>query len=99
VRGFQRRWRQSTHYKSERWVRGFLAENRAFRRYVLREIADRGPLLSRELEDRAKGEPRDHRWWGSRRVGLMLEALQVYGEIAEAKAGLLVTFPHLLHHG
>jgi uncharacterized protein YcaQ len=84
VRGFQRRWRQSTRYKSERWVRGFLAENRSFRRYVLREIAERGPLLSRELEDRAKGEPRDHRWWGSRRVGLMLESLQLYGEIAVA---------------
>jgi uncharacterized protein YcaQ len=84
VRGFQHRWRQSTRYKSERWVRGFLAENRSFRRYVLREIAERGPLLSRELEDRAKGEPRDHRWWGSRRVGLMLESLHVYGEIAVA---------------
>jgi hypothetical protein len=32
---------------------GFLlAENRAFRRYVLRELEGRGPLLSRELEDR-----------------------------------------------
>ena len=81
VRAFQRRWRMSTRYHSERWVRGFLAENRAFRRYVLREIAERGPLLSRELEDRAKGDPRDHRWWGSRRVGLMLESLELYGEI------------------
>ncbi len=84
VLGFQRRWRQSTRYKSERWVRGFLAENRAFRRYVLHEIAERGPLLSRTLDDRAKGEPRDHRWWGSRRVGLMLEALHVHGHIAVA---------------
>ena len=84
VRAFQRRWRTSTRYHSERWVRGFLAENRAFRRYVLREIAERGPLLSRELEDRAKGDPRDHRWWGSRRVGLMLESLDLYGEIAVA---------------
>ncbi len=84
VRGFQRRWRQSTRYKSERWVRGFLTENRAFRRYVLHEIEQRGPLLSRTLDDRAKGEPRDHRWWGSRRVGLMLESLHVYGEIAVA---------------
>ena len=82
ILAFQRRWRQSTRYKSERWVRGFVAENRAFRRYVLREIAERGPLLSRTLDDRAKGEPRDHRWWGSRRVGLMLEALHVRGEVA-----------------
>ena len=82
VRAFQRRWRTSTRYHSERWVRGFLAENRPFRRYVLREIEQRGPLLSRELEDRAKGDPRDHRWWGSRRVGLMLESLDLYGDIA-----------------
>jgi len=84
VRGLMRRWRTSTRYASERWIRGFLAENRAFRGYVLREIEQRGPLLSRELEDRAKGEPRDHRWWGSRRVGLMLESLHVRGEIAVA---------------
>jgi uncharacterized protein YcaQ len=84
VRGFQRRWRHSTRYRSERWVRGFLAENRAFRRYVMRELEQRGPLLSRELEDRAKGEPRDHRWWGSRRVGLMLESLHLYGQVAVA---------------
>ena len=82
VRGLIRRWRESTRYKSERWVRDFLAENRAFRRYVLRELEQRGPLLSRQLEDRAKGEPQDHRWWGSRRVGLLLESLHVYGEIA-----------------
>ena len=43
VRGFMRRWRSSTHYKAERWVRDFLAENRAFRRYVLRELDAEGP--------------------------------------------------------
>ena len=46
-------------------MRDFLAENRSFRRYVLREIEQRGPLLSRELEDRAAGESRGHRWYGS----------------------------------
>ena len=84
VRGLMRRWRTSTRYSRERWVRGFVAENGAFRRYVLRELERRGPLLSRELEDRALGEPRDHRWYGSRRVGLMLSALHVRGEIAVA---------------
>ena len=39
---------------AERWVRGFVAENAAFRRYVLRELERRGPLLSRELEDRSR---------------------------------------------
>ena len=81
VRARMRRWRRSTHYKRERWVREFLAENRTFRRYVMRELGQRGPLLSRELEDRSKGEGRDHRWWGPRMVGLMLLSLHLYGEI------------------
>ena len=61
-----------------------MAENRAFRRYVLRELERRGPLLSRDLEDRAAGESRDHRWYGSRRVGHMLTILHLWGEIAIA---------------
>ena len=84
VRGLMRRWRRSTHYASERWIHGFLAENRPFRRYVLRELERRGPLLSRELEDRAAGDPSDHRWYGSRRVGLMLMSLHLRGEVAVA---------------
>jgi len=84
VQARMRRWRRSTHYSSERWVRSALAENPSFRRYVLREIEQRGPLLSRELEDRAAGQWRDHRWWGSRRVGLLLLSLHLYGELAVA---------------
>ena len=84
VRGFMRRWRSSTHYKAERWVRDFLAENRAFRRYVLRELEQKGPLLSRELEDRSVGEKEDRRWYGSRNVGLMLTSLHLRGEVAVA---------------
>ena len=55
VRGLMRRWRTSTHYAHERWGHAFIAENRPFRRYVLGELEQRGPLLSRELEDRAAG--------------------------------------------
>jgi len=84
VRGFMRRWRASTHYSGERWMHGFMAENRSFRRYVMRELELRGPLLSRELDDRAAGEPRDHRWYGARRVGHMLTILHLWGEIAVA---------------
>ncbi len=82
VRGLMRRWRRSTRYAHERWGHAFLAENRPFRRYVLRELERRGPLLSREIEDRAAGAPQDHRWYGSRRVGLMLMTLHLRGEIA-----------------
>jgi len=84
VHGLQRRWRTSTHYNSERWVRSFLAENRGFRRYVLRELERRGPLLSRELEDRSAGERERHRWYGPRKVGLMLTSLHLRGEVAVA---------------
>lgn len=81
IRAQVRRFRRSRHYKSERWAHEFLTTNRAFRRYVLRELEQRGPLLSRDLEDRSKGEKRDHRWWGSRMVGLMLLSLHLYGEV------------------
>jgi uncharacterized protein len=66
------------------WRRGneFLRQNAGFRRYVLREIEANGPVLSRDLEDRAKGERRNHRWYGSRRVGIMLDLLHLRGEIA-----------------
>ncbi len=81
VRGRIRNFRRSQRTKGERWVREFLTENRAFKNYVLRELEQRGPLLSRELEDRSKGERERHRWWGARKVGLMLMSLHLYGEI------------------
>ena len=84
VRGLMRRWRTSTRHHAERWVRDFVAENRAFRRYVLRELERRGPLPSRELEDRSRGEREQHRWYGARRVGLMLTSLHLRGEVAIA---------------
>ena len=84
VRGLMRRWRTSTHYKSERWVREFLAANGAFRRYVLRELERRGPLLSRDLEDRSVGDKEERRWYGSRNVGLMLTSLHLGGEVGSA---------------
>jgi uncharacterized protein YcaQ len=59
-----------------------LAANRGFRRYVLAELEARGPLLGRELEDRSGQPSRDHRWYGRRKVGELLHALQDRGEIA-----------------
>lgn len=78
--------RQRAHRRGspQRW-REFLAANAAFRRYILRELEGRGPLLGRELEDRAserRREAHSARWWGTRQVNLMLELLQRRGEIA-----------------
>jgi uncharacterized protein len=84
VRARMRNWRRSRRTKSEQWVHEFLSEHRAFRRYVLRELEQRGPLLSRSLEDKTGGSRTDRRWWGPRNVGLMLLALHLRGEIAVA---------------
>jgi uncharacterized protein len=81
LRGWMRRNRRSTRYERDRWRREFLKQNAGFRRYVLRELERRGPLLSRELEDRSAKEL-EHRWYGNRYVGLMLQTLHVHGEIA-----------------
>jgi uncharacterized protein YcaQ len=69
-------WQRSRH--------DFLRENPSFRRYVLRELEARGPLLSRDLEDRAAEGRGEHRWFGRRRVTEMLEILHERGEVAVA---------------
>ena len=62
--------------------REFLKTNAAFRRYVLRELDRRGPLLARDLEDRSTLKRETHRWYGSRQVGIMLELLHSRGLVA-----------------
>jgi uncharacterized protein YcaQ len=84
VRAWINELRRTRRLKRDRWRHEFLKENAAFRRYVLREIERRGPLLSRELEDRAKSDPLDSRWYGRRYVGLMLAVLHLRGELAIA---------------
>jgi len=67
---------------AQRWASGWLKENASFRRYVLRELERRGPLLSRELEDRAVDAHEEHRWYGTRRVNWILELLHRRGVTA-----------------
>jgi len=59
----------------------YLQKEKSFRRYVLRELEKRGPLLSRDIETH-KGEREESRWWGTRQMGLMLEVLSARGEVA-----------------
>lgn len=73
-----------TRYEWQRRSTEFLRANAGFRRYVMRELEARGPLLSRELEDRAKARRGPHPWWGSRQVTLMLEILHGRGLVAVA---------------
>ncbi|MGH3009462.1 MAG: DNA glycosylase AlkZ-like family protein [Gaiellaceae bacterium] len=61
----------------------FLKENVSFRRYVLKELRERGPLLSREIEThKSRVDQERHDWWGARQMGLMLEVLAALGEVA-----------------
>jgi uncharacterized protein len=82
IRALMRRSRRAATHASERWRREFLRQNASFRRYVLREFEQRGPLLGRELEDRSIHDRRKHRWYGSRHVGHMLDILHVRGQLA-----------------
>jgi uncharacterized protein YcaQ len=72
------RMRRSLNRNANEWLK----ENRSFRRYVLRELDERGPLLSREIEDHQGLEREQHDWWGARKMGLMLEILAARGEVA-----------------
>jgi hypothetical protein len=78
----RRRWGE---FKREQWAKQFMTEQAGLRRYVLRELEQRGPVPSRELEhDAARG---DHRtvWWGTRaQLTWMLELLHARGKIAVA---------------
>ena len=82
IRARMRRHSRANTLAGERWTRNFLEQNAGFRRYVLRELERRGPLLGRELEDRTGGRGRNHRWFGSRQVGMMLEVLHRRGALA-----------------
>jgi uncharacterized protein YcaQ len=60
----------------------FLKTNAQFKRFVLRELEQRGPLLSREIEADLMVSREPHEWWGSRKVALMLMLLEGYGSVA-----------------
>ena len=76
--------RKRDKYAWERRGTEFLKANARFKRYVLRELERRGPLLSRELDGKLMSHREAHVWWGSRQVTLMLEILHSRGEIAVA---------------
>jgi uncharacterized protein len=73
------------HYKWQRWAKDFLKEQSKLKRYVLRELERRGPLLSRELEHAAASADERYVWWGTRaQLTWMLELLHRRGMIAVA---------------
>jgi uncharacterized protein len=60
----------------------FLRTNARFKRFVLKELKRRGPLLSREIEADLMVSRDPHEWWGSRKVALMLQILEGHGLVA-----------------
>jgi uncharacterized protein YcaQ len=72
--------------KWEQHADEWLKTNARAHRYILRELERRGPLLSRELEDRTvtPWATDGSVWWGNRNVTIMLEILHGRGEIAVA---------------
>ena len=63
-------------------IDAYLKEHASYRRYILRELERRGPLLSREIEDHVDAKREAHRWWGARKMGLMLECMSARGQVA-----------------
>jgi uncharacterized protein YcaQ len=76
------RRRRTGKYAWERRGTEFLQKNAGFRRYVLRELERRGPLLSRELVDSSVRTWKSSGWHGSRNVTVMLELLEGRGQVA-----------------
>ena len=66
----------------QRYVREWLGANESFRRYVVGELRRRGPLRSRDLEDRVVVPWRTGGWNDGKNVGRMLDALWASGVIA-----------------
>jgi uncharacterized protein len=78
LRAFMRRRDRPIDRRVIEWTKA----RAPYRRHVLKELRERGPLLSREVADAPSHKREDHRWWGQRQMGLMLELLAARGEVA-----------------
>jgi uncharacterized protein len=72
-------------YARSNYIHEWLAANAGFRRYILRELRRRGPLRSRELEDRAELPWKTGGWNDGKSLGIMLETLWDGGKIGIAR--------------
>ena len=74
--------RRTGKYTWERRSTEFLRTNARYKRYVLEELEQRGPLLSRELDDDSIRTWKSHGWYGSRNTSVMLDILHARGVVA-----------------
>ena len=68
-------------YPSHQRTRDWLEENDELRRYILDELAARGPLMSRDFEDKARDDWQSTGWTSNRNVSQMLDCLWTAGQI------------------
>src|SRR4051812_11099789 len=80
IRARMRRRRGKARYEQQGTE--FLQKNARFKQHLLRELEERGPLLSREIEADLMVSRDAHPRWGSRKVTLMLELLEGRGVVA-----------------
>ncbi len=78
-----RRWLSAEHSEARR-ARAWLAANPRFRRYLLTELRQLGPLRSRDLVDRAEVPWRSGGWNDGKNLSRMLEFLLMTGIVAVA---------------
>jgi uncharacterized protein YcaQ len=74
--------RKRVKYTWERRGTEFLRKNARFKRLLLRELEQNGPLLARELADHSVTPRESHGWTGGRGVTEMLEILHGRGVVA-----------------
>jgi uncharacterized protein YcaQ len=74
--------RKRGKYSWERRSTEFLKSNARFKRVVLRELEQNGPLLAREIADHSVTPRESHGWTGGRGVTDMLEILHGRGIVA-----------------
>lgn len=75
----------TTDYAWQGRVQEWLVTNASFRRYVLAQLKARGPLRSRDIEDRSKVGWESSGWTHDRNVSQMLEFLWARGEVGVAR--------------
>ncbi len=72
-------------YSRGRYIALWLCDNAGFRAYILSEITARGPLLTRQLDDRAEVPWQTGGWNDGKNLGRMLEILWLAGDLAIAR--------------
>jgi uncharacterized protein YcaQ len=67
-----------------RKVRAWLAANESFATYALGELRKRGPLRSRDLQDRSESDWQSRGWTNQRNLTQLLDYLSAQGRVAVA---------------